>query len=63
MITKLLRRNDVENITGLRRSSIYAKIAEGNFPKPVKLGLRTVAWLEGDIQAWINERISASRGK
>jgi prophage regulatory protein len=60
---RLIRRNDVEHITGLKRSSLYAKMAEGCFPKPIKLGSRTVAWLAADVQAWINEKISESRGK
>lgn len=61
MTNKFLRRNEVEQITGLKRSSIYLKIKEGDFPKPVKLGLRTVAWIEADIQQWIDSKIANSR--
>jgi len=59
---KMLRRPSVESITGLSRSSIYAKMADGTFPKPIKLGERSVAWLESDVQGWLNECIAASRG-
>ena len=53
MQERILRRPDVESITGLSRSSIYAKMASGTFPKPVKLGENSVGWKETDIQGWI----------
>ncbi len=56
MFTKILRRPDVERITGLSRSTLYAMMAEGTFPKPVKLGKRAVGWREADIAAWLNSR-------
>jgi len=56
---RLLRRFDVENLTGLARSTIYAAIAEGKFPAPVKIGPRAVAWRESDVRKWIEERPSA----
>lgn len=59
---KLLRRNEVEKVTGLKRSSIYSKIKEGDFPKPIKLGMRAVAWLEADVMQWIESKVTESRG-
>jgi prophage regulatory protein len=53
MLERIIRRPDVENITGLSRSSIYAKMARGTFPKPVKLGENSVGWKETDVQNWI----------
>ena len=53
----LIRRSQVERRTGLACSSIYARIATGEFPKPVPLGGRNVAWVESEVDAWINERI------
>jgi len=53
---RLLRRRQVENRTGLCRSTIYFWMREGNFPKPLKIGARAVAWRERDIQQWIKER-------
>ena len=47
--------------TGLSRSSIYAKIAEGSFPQQVKLGPRAVGWVRSEVDAWILSRIEASR--
>jgi prophage regulatory protein len=46
---------------GLSRSSIYLRIAEGSFPKPVSLGARAVGWLESDIQEWLRQRVELSR--
>jgi prophage regulatory protein len=59
---KLLRLPDVKSITGLSKSTIYARIAEGTFPKQVPLGPRLVVWVESDIHNWIDTQISAVRG-
>ena len=56
----LLRRPQVENMTGLKRSSIYALMRCGQFPRPVKLSARAVAWHADMIQTWILERTSAA---
>ena len=53
----ILRRRQVENRTGLSRSTIYLRIQEGTFPKPISLGLRAVGWLESEIEAWLTSRI------
>lgn len=57
MTIRLLRRPEVEQLVGLSRSTIYTRLEKGTFPKPVPLGGRLVAWVESDIQAWIEERI------
>lgn len=57
----LLRRKQVEANTGLTRSTIYALMSEGKFPKPVPLVGRTVAWTQSSIDKWIAERIAASK--
>ena len=49
----LLRLPQVKATTGLSKSTIYARIAEGSFPKQIPLGPRLVAWVESDIQIWI----------
>ena len=48
----ILRRAAVERMTGLPRSTLYAKVAAGEFPKPVKLGVRSVGWFEQDVADW-----------
>ena len=59
---KLLRLPEVKESTGLSKSSIYARISEGTFPKQIPLGPRLVVWVESDIQNWIAEQVSAARG-
>lgn len=57
----LLRRKDVQARTGLGRSTIYALIKEGKFPKPIQLTARTVAWTQSSIDEWVEERIAAAQ--
>jgi prophage regulatory protein len=53
----ILRRKQVEKRTGLSRSTIYLRIQEGTFPRPIKLGARAVGWLENEIEAWLTARM------
>jgi prophage regulatory protein len=62
MSPRFLRLPQVKATTGLSKSSIYARIAEGTFPKQIPLGPRLVVWVESDIQNWISEQVSAERG-
>ncbi len=59
---KLIRLPEVKAMTGLSKSTIYARIAEGTFPKQIPLGPRLVVWVESDIQNWIAVQVSAARG-
>ena len=54
--SRLLRRREVEARTGLTRSALYAAMAEGTFPRPVRIGRRAVAWPEEAITQWIAQR-------
>lgn len=58
-----LSRHDVERVTTLARSTIYKFIDEGTFPKPIRISGRRVAWVESEIQAWIDDRIANSSRK
>jgi prophage regulatory protein len=49
-------------LTGRGRSAIYRGIAEGTFPKPIKLGARAIGFLKSEVDDWIDGRIAASRG-
>lgn len=40
--------------TGLSRSTVYARVAEGTFPRQLSLGPNTVGWRETDIDSWID---------
>lgn len=55
-MTKILRRPEVEKLTGISRSSIYALMAKGDFPCAVKITERAVGWHEAAIQQWIETR-------
>lgn len=55
----ILRLPQVIERTGLGRSSIYAAIAEGFFPRPVKLSERAIGFLAIEVDAWIEARVRA----
>lgn len=57
MEKRFIRLPKVKEKTGLPKSTIYRKIHEDDFPKQVSLGAKTVAWLESDIEKWMDERI------
>jgi prophage regulatory protein len=59
MVLTILRRAEVERATGLPRSTIYEMMATGRFPKPVRLGARSVGWIESEVLAWQRSRITA----
>lgn len=54
---RLIKLREVMNSTGLARSTIYKYIKDGSFPESVNLGVRSVAWVEDEVQDWILERI------
>ena len=58
---RIIRRTDVQKMTGLSRSTIYKWMDEGLFPKPVKLGPRAVGWVEDYIDTWINDRTGEAK--
>jgi len=55
MLPQIFRRKDLEERLKLSRSSIYAMMATGEFPKPIRLGRRAVGWLSGDIEKWLQD--------
>ena len=55
----MIKLKEVQKMTSLSRSSIYAYIDKGIFPNQVKLGARSVAWKNEEIIAWMESRISA----
>lgn len=58
---RILRRKQVQDLTGLSRSTIYLRIAHGTFPKAISLGARAVGWLESEIDEWLESRVYLSR--
>ena len=55
MLPQIFRRKDLEERLKLSRSSIYAMMAEGEFPKPIRLGRRALGWLSDDIEKWLQD--------
>ncbi len=55
----MLKLKEVQKMTGLGRSSIYAYVDKGIFPAQIKLGPRAVGWLEDEIIDWLKGRILA----
>jgi prophage regulatory protein len=56
MEDSILRRPEVQKRTGLPCSTIYEKIKKGEFPRPLKLGARSVGWSSDQINKWIAQR-------
>lgn len=52
-IDRLLRLPDVLRITGMGRNTVYTRIKEGTFPKQVKIGPKSVAWRQSEINQWM----------
>jgi len=57
----ILRLPAVKQSTGLSRSTIYLRVAQGTFPQPVRLGGRSVGWLEHEVEEWVQKRIDETR--
>jgi prophage regulatory protein len=58
---KLLRISDVANKTTLAKSTIWLKMARGEFPKPSKLSAAINVWKESDIDAWIEGKFNQEK--
>ena len=55
---RVIRLPEVEAKTGLKHSSIYNRIAEGTFPRPVRLGSNSRGFVEAEVDDWIAARIA-----
>lgn len=51
------RKPSVLQRTGMSNSTLYEEVAAGRFPKPVKIGARSVGWVSTEVDAWIEQRI------
>lgn len=56
----LIKLPEVKRRTTLSTSEIYRRIGAGAFPKQIRLGAKSVAWLEHEVQAWIDDRVAES---
>ena len=53
---RILRLKQLVQLVGLSRSTVYRLIANGLFPRPLKIGMSAVGWDTGDIELWLAER-------
>jgi prophage regulatory protein len=60
---RIMRLPKVIDATGEGRATIYEKIKQGKFPRPVKLGVKSVGWVEDEIAAYNDERIAERDGR
>lgn len=67
-VSRVLRLKQVQERVGLGRSTIYDRMNpnspryDSTFPKPIKLGIAAIGWIEAEIDAWIKSRITAGWG-
>ena len=57
--SKFLRLPQVIDRTGYRKTAIYERFQQGDFPRPVKLGPRAVGWLDSEVEEWMRSRLKA----
>lgn len=57
-VMNILRLKQLEIRTGLSKATLYKLIKSGTFPAQKQLGLRSVGWLESEVTAWIESRIT-----
>lgn len=55
-MNRILSLRTVREATSLGKSTIYRLIADDKFPRPVRISERRVAWLESDLQTWLDGR-------
>lgn len=58
---QFIRLPEVVELVGLSKMTIYRMVASGLFPKQIRLGANSVAWVRSEVQAWSQQRIAASR--
>ncbi|HFD7668967.1 AlpA family transcriptional regulator [Enterobacter kobei] len=63
MSNTLIRLPEVQRRTGYSKAWIYRLMSQQRFPKTVKIGSRSIAFIESEIDEWINQRIAESRGE
>jgi prophage regulatory protein len=59
---KFLRLPQVKELTCLSKSSIYRLMDEGDFPKQVSLGARSVVWVKSHVEDWCSQKVASALG-
>lgn len=63
MHNNFIRLPEVQRRTGYSKAWLYRLISQERFPKPVKIGSRSIAFVESEVDEWIDRRIAESRGE
>ncbi|AGH74723.1 helix-turn-helix transcriptional regulator [Edwardsiella piscicida] len=63
MSQSLIRLSEVQRRTGYSKAWIYRLLKENRFPQSIKIGSRSIAFVESEVDDWINQRIAESRGE
>lgn len=63
MSTTLIRMPETMRRTGYGKAWLYKLISQNRFPQPIKLGARSIAFVESEVDDWINQRIAESRSE
>lgn len=58
---RLIRLKEVLSISGLSRTSLYRSVGRNDFPAPVQLSARAVAWRHAEVIAWVESRLKRTR--
>jgi prophage regulatory protein len=61
-LQRIIRKQQLHEFVGIKRTVIEQLISEGKFPAPIKLSARAVGWTESSLIAWQQARIAASGG-
>lgn len=59
--TNMLRISEVCRRSGLSKSQVHRMVNENDFPQPIRLSKRAVAWVASEVEKWMQDRISATR--
>lgn len=56
---RFYRMDQLLNLIPLSKATVWRKVKDGSFPRPVKLSVRITAWRADEIAAWLNQRLEA----
>ncbi len=56
---RILRLPAVSELTGLPRSTLYLYMSKGLFPKPIKLGVKSVGWIQEEVDQWLRQKMES----
>ena len=59
---QFIRLPQVKEITSLSKSSIYRLMEDGDFPRQVSLGSRSVVWVKSQVEDWCIQKVTSALG-